>query len=192
MGPDLPGRQYGASWRSRAPFEQWHDASMSKGRSEIYLLRHADAGDPEAWRGPDAERPLSAKGTRQADRLGAFLAGIGFRPDAIVSSPKVRASQTAEIVAQALGASVALDDRLAEGFGLADLGAMLEERSGPGRIVLVGHDPDFSATLGELVRTKAIPMPKGALARVDVDGPPRAGAGVLRWLLPPEALKPSA
>lgn len=164
---------------------------MGKGRLEIYLLRHADAGDPGAWRGPDAERPLSAKGNRQADRLAAFLAGIAFKPDAIISSPKVRASQTAEIVAQGLGMSVALDDRLAEGFGLADIGALLEEGSGPGRILLVGHDPDLSDILCQLLRTKTVPMPKGALARVDIDGPPRAGAGVLRWLLPPDALKPS-
>ena len=66
---------------------------------ELYLLRHADAGDPMAWQGPDAARPLSGKGERQADRLGRFLAGIGFTPDAIITSPKVRAAQTAEGVA---------------------------------------------------------------------------------------------
>jgi phosphohistidine phosphatase len=163
---------------------------MGKSRFEIYLLRHADAGDPAAWGRPDAERPLSAKGTRQAERLGKFLAGIGFRPDAIVSSPKVRARQTADIVAAALRVSVALDDRLAEGFDLADLRAMIA-KSESSRTVLVGHDPDFSGLLAELLGTHAVPLPKGALARVDLDAPPARNGGTLRWLIPPDALKPA-
>ena len=48
----------------------------------LHLLRHADAGDPEAWTGPDAARPLSDKGRAQAERLGAFLAEHGFKTDA--------------------------------------------------------------------------------------------------------------
>jgi len=163
---------------------------MGKARFEIYLLRHADAGDPAAWRGPDAERPLSSKGTRQAERLGKFLAGIGFRPDRIMSSPKVRARQTADIVASALRASVTLDDRLAEGFDMADLGAVIAE-SESSRTVLVGHDPDFSGLLMELIGSKAVPMPKGALARVDLDAAPARNGGTLRWLIPPDALKPA-
>ena len=70
-----------------------------RGSRHLHLLRHADAGDPEAWRGDDAARPLSPKGEAQAERLGAFLAGAGFRTDAVISSPKVRARRTAEIVA---------------------------------------------------------------------------------------------
>ena len=163
---------------------------MGKSRLEIYLLRHADAGDPAAWRGPDSERPLSSKGTRQAERLGKFLAGIGFSPDRIVSSPKVRARQTADIVASALRASVTLDDRLAEGFDLADLRAVIAA-SESSRTVFVGHDPDFSGLLAELLGTTAVPMPKGALARVDFDAPPARDGGTLRWLLSPDALKPA-
>ena len=111
---------------------------------ELYLLRHADAGDPMAWQGPDAARPLSGKGERQADRLGRFLAGIGFTPDAIITSPKVRAAQTAEGVADHLGVPVTIDDRLAEGVDLAALEAVLRAAGDPARPVLVGHDPDFS------------------------------------------------
>ena len=63
----------------------------------LHLLRHADAGDPEAWTGPDAVRPLSDKGRKQSKRLGDHLASIGFTADAIITSPKIRAEQTAEI-----------------------------------------------------------------------------------------------
>ena len=92
---------------------------------ELYFLRHADAGDPMAWTGDDAERPLSDKGRKQADRLGRFLAGLGFAPDAIITSPKVRAAQTAEIVAEHLDVTVAVDDRLAGGLDPGTLDGLL-------------------------------------------------------------------
>ncbi|MEA2621813.1 MAG: phosphohistidine phosphatase [Chloroflexota bacterium] len=156
----------------------------------LHLLRHADAGDPEAWRGPDEARPLSDKGRAQGERLGAFLASVGFRPDAIVSSPKVRAAQTAEIVAGALGTSVSIDERLAGGFGPESLGELLRNL-GVRRPVLVGHDPDFSELLTDLVGGSRLEMKKGALCRIDLELPPSTGDGVLRWLVPPDLLDPS-
>ena len=80
---------------------------------ELHLLRHADAGDPAAWAGDDADRPLSPKGERQAERLATFLADRGFAPDAIISSPLARARRTAEIVGGRLGIDVVIDERLA-------------------------------------------------------------------------------
>ena len=65
----------------------------------VHLLRHAHAGDAFAWSGADELRPLTRKGRRQSERLGAFLEAHAVRPDVIVSSPLVRAQQTAEIVA---------------------------------------------------------------------------------------------
>ena len=67
----------------------------------LHLLRHAHAGDPERWHGDDAERPLSEKGRRQSERLGRLLAGVDEAPDLFISSPKVRARETAELVAAA-------------------------------------------------------------------------------------------
>jgi phosphohistidine phosphatase len=156
---------------------------------ELALLRHADAGDPYAWQGDDAARPLSKKGRRQAERLGSFLASAGYAPDVIITSPKIRARETAELVGEPLGATIAIDDRLASGFGIDELEAVLSDAGEPGRAVVVGHDPDFSALLAELCGTD-IPLRKGALARVDLDGVV-AGAGILRWLIPPDVLKPS-
>lgn len=157
---------------------------------QLHLLRHAHAGDSAEWSGPDAARPLSGKGRRQAERLGAFLASVGFRPDAIVTSPKLRAAQTADVVATALGLTVQTDNRLAIGFGLAELRALLDELDAA-RPVLVGHDPDFSDLLSTLCGTSSVPMKKGALARIDMRPPVGAGAGTLRWLIPPDLLDPS-
>ena len=61
----------------------------------VHLLRHAHAGDPERWTGDDSLRPLSEKGRRQAERLGRLLAGHDEAPDLFITSPRVRAAQTA-------------------------------------------------------------------------------------------------
>jgi len=156
----------------------------------LHLLRHAHAGDPTAWTGPDEVRPLSDKGRGQADRLGRFLARIEFRPDIIVTSPKLRASETADIVAGHLDMTPTVDDRLAGGVDAAAVDDLLESLGHPERPVLVGHDPDFSELLASLCDADGVSMRKGAFARIEADWPLRAGGGQLRWLLPPDLLKP--
>lgn len=157
---------------------------------ELYLLRHAHAGDPEAWDGPDDRRPLSDKGEKQAERLGRFLAGIGFTPDAIITSPKARAAQTAALVAAQLGTPVTEDARLGGELTISGVEAILRDAGDPGRAVLVGHDPDFSELVATLSGAPEVPMKKGALARIDLPRPLEPGGGILRWLVPPDLLKP--
>jgi phosphohistidine phosphatase len=157
---------------------------------ELYLVRHAHAGDPGAWDGPDERRPLSDKGEKQSDRLGRFLAGIGFVADAIITSPKVRAAQTARIVAAQLGVSVGEDDRLGGEVGIGTLESILRDAGNPGRAIIVGHDPDFTDLVALLCGAARVPMKKGALARIDAERPLQPGGGTLRWLVPPDLLKP--
>ncbi len=156
---------------------------------ELHLLRHADAGDPMAWKGLDADRPLSGKGEKQAERLGRFLKDVGFRPDAIITSPNVRAAQTADIVARHLAIPVTTDDRLAGAIDLAGVEAILRHAGDPTRPVLVGHDPDFSDILEELTGLSGLTMKKGAFVRIDTERLEPA-AGTLRLLVPPDLLKP--
>jgi phosphohistidine phosphatase len=158
---------------------------------ELYLLRHADAGDPEAWKGDDAERPLTGKGRKQARRVGRWLADLGRRPDAILTSPKARALQTATIVAAGFAQKARVDARLAGPLDEGALAAILTDarhRTGDGkRILLVGHDPDFSAMASSLAGGP-IALKKGALARIDLDGSTGPATGSLRWLIPAEAI----
>jgi len=155
----------------------------------LHLIRHAHAGDPEAWDGPDAARPLSEKGRSQAERLGRYLADIGFRTEAILTSPKLRALQTAEIVAAHLGVDVVEDHRLAGALDLDTVAAILKDADDTERPVLVGHDPDFSELVSILSDSANTPMRKGALARIEIEGPLEPGAGTLRWMIPPDALR---
>ena len=159
---------------------------------ELHLLRHAHAGDPMTWDGPDERRPLSDKGEKQADRLGRFLAGVGFTTDAVITSPKLRAAQTAEIVARHLLVPVVVDARLAGGFDFAMVEAMLRDAGDPIRPVLVGHDPDFTDLVEILTGSAAVTMKKGAMIRIDIERPLAAGAGSLAWLVTPDLLKPRA
>jgi phosphohistidine phosphatase len=156
---------------------------------ELGLLRHAHAGDPATWEGPDDVRPLSEKGRQQADRLGRLLAAAGFVPDAMLTSPRLRAVQTAELVADHLGVRVRIVPGLAGFLDLDTLEALLDEAGAPSRPVLVGHDPDFSDLLASLTGSPAIRLRKGAFALVEVGRPLAAGAAELRWLIPPDLLR---
>ena len=155
---------------------------------QLCLLRHADAGDPEAWTGDDADRPLSDKGRAQAERLATFLHGARYAADAVISSPKVRARQTAEIVADGLGAQVRVDDRLGGPLDAETLEGILDDAGSLERVVLSGHDPDLSELLNGLTGSTGLTMKKGAFARLDVRGKVADRRGSLRWLVTPDLL----
>lgn len=163
------------------------DRLANDGTVRVHLLRHAHAGDSAAWEGDDDLRPLTEKGRQQCRRLGEFLEAHGVRPDVIVTSPLVRAQQTADLVAAHLNMTVRSDARLGGGFGQRDLWSLLDE-TGAREIMLVGHDPDFSSLLGYLIDAAGISMKKGALATVDIETKLGDGEGELRWLVPPDLL----
>lgn len=164
---------------------------MARDRINLHLLRHAHAGDPDGWTGDDAARPLSKKGRRQSEQLGVHLVAIAFQTDAIVSSPKLRARETAEIVAAALGVEVRLEERLAGGVGVEDLEQILKAAGNPDRPVLVGHDPDFSSLLVDLSGGGRLGLPKAGMACLQLSRPVEYGQATLRWLLTPEVVPDS-
>ncbi len=137
----------------------------------MILVRHADAGDPSAWPGPDNQRPLSPRGVEQAAAIGAHLLANGPRPDRIRSSPRLRAVQTAEIIAAAIRLPVALEDWLAEPFDADQLLARLRAGTPSGRRpwweLVVGHDPDCSTVLSQLTG-RSLTMRKAGLAAIQL------------------------
>jgi phosphohistidine phosphatase len=123
----------------------------------LWLLRHADAADGV----PDDERPLTELGVRQARDAGLALERIGEPIGLCLSSPKLRAVQTAELACEPLGVQVTIEPRLSgEPFDVADLTAGLDD------VMLVGHDPSFTLTLHELTGAQAR-MSKGGLAAIN-------------------------
>jgi phosphohistidine phosphatase len=123
----------------------------------IWLLRHGDAEEGS----PDSERRLTAKGEQQSRAAGAALAKLGVPLDICLSSPKVRAAQTARLACEPLGIEVKLESRLAGGaFDAESLAA------GLGDVLLVGHDPDFTQVVRDLTGARA-QLKKGGLAGID-------------------------
>jgi phosphohistidine phosphatase len=158
---------------------------------EIYFLRHGDAGSRESWKGSDASRPLSDEGAARMEREASTLALLRLPLDLIISSPLVRAQQTAEIVARRLNLIDALaeDERLAPGFGAAELGSIMREHRALTALMLVGHEPDFSTVIAACIGGGHVECKKGGLARVDFQDPSSL-SGLLVWLLPPRVLTP--
>ena len=124
----------------------------------IYLLRHGEAEDGD---GDDAARRLTEKGERQARAAGRALAELGAGIEACLASPKVRALETARLACEPRGIEVEATEALRGGpFGALDLAA------GRGEVLLVGHEPDFSAEVGRLTGAN-VAMKKGGVAVVD-------------------------
>ena len=124
----------------------------------LLLLRHGDAEDGT---GDDDARKLTPKGERQAVAAGEALAALRIEVDACLSSPRVRAAETARLACRALGIDFELTDELRGGpFDGSRLAA------GRGSVLLVGHEPDFSDEIARLTGGKA-KMKKGGLAIVE-------------------------
>ena len=124
----------------------------------LWLLRHGDAADGS----PDAERPLTEKGEKQARAAGAALAALGVSMDACLASPKVRAAETARLACEPLRIEPQLEPKLAGGpFDAEALAAGLGDN-----VLLVGHDPDFSMAVHALTGAQ-VRMKKGGLAGVE-------------------------
>jgi phosphohistidine phosphatase len=156
---------------------------------ELYFLRHADAGVPDDWKGTDFERPLSKEGAARMTEEALAIARLRPTLDAILTSPLVRARQTAEILAKTMRMESVLiaDERLAPGFGVPELKKILAERRSCKGLLLVGHEPDFSRVISAYTGGGRVECKKGSLVRVDLDDP-SSFRGVLVWLLPPKAL----
>jgi phosphohistidine phosphatase len=136
----------------------------------IWLLRHADAEDGS----PDAARELSDKGKRQSRDAGLALKALGIELELCLTSPKVRARDTALLVCEPLGVEVSEDERLAGGpFDPEELAAGFED------VLLVGHDPDFSMAVHDATGAQ-VRMKKGGLAGIE--------KGELKVLLRPAEL----
>jgi phosphohistidine phosphatase len=155
---------------------------------ELYFLRHGIAADVGPAGLGDAGRPLTKEGIEKMQAGARGMRRLGLRLDALLSSPLVRAHETAAIVARELGLELQLAEKLAPGCDMAQLFALLGEYRTAEHVMVVGHEPDFSILIGALTGGSQVLMKKGGLARVDIELLEQ-GSGTLTWLLPPRVLR---
>jgi len=152
----------------------------------IYILRHG-AAEPRGKTTPDAERRLTKEGRREVKAVVQKARAAGAAPALILTSPLVRAVETAQIAQEALQAGqVTETNALLPDSPPQSVWREIRSHAGAGSILLVGHEPQLSRIAAFLLEAPlAIDLKKGALLRLTVQdhhGPPR---GVLKWLLTP-------
>ena len=159
---------------------------------ELYLIRHGVAEEHgDAWP-DDTKRPLTGEGMSRLRKAARGLARIGVSLDVALTSPLVRARQTANIVAAGLSPrpSIVTVDSLAPGGSFVAIVADLEKHARKARIALVGHEPGLGELAARLIGSRhPIEFKKGAVCRIDLDEIPPTGPGHLRWMLTPKILR---
>jgi len=162
------------------------------GPYELYFVRHGLAEERgDAWP-DDTKRPLTDEGMSRLRKAARALARLGVAIDVVLTSPLVRARQTAEIVAAGLDPRPSLVnvDSLAPDGNFTTLVADLEKHARKTRIALVGHEPMLGELAARLIGSRhPIEFKKGAVCRIDLEDLPPAGPADLRWMLTPKILR---
>jgi phosphohistidine phosphatase len=161
----------------------------------LYLMRHGIAVDKDVGTAADdQDRPLTEKGVKRLRRAGRGLSRLDISFDMILTSPVLRARQSADIIARRLG----LESRLEESVELAPASTVERLLSGLAgyrdrqHLLMVGHEPLLSKTLSTLLvggEDLAIEIRKGSLCRIGIDGLPPTRPAILHWLLTPKQLR---
>jgi phosphohistidine phosphatase len=163
------------------------------GRDSMHVLfvRHAAAADAGECSNSDFDRPLTEEGRRRFTAVAQWIAARGKTPDVIVSSPLVRARQTAEILRDITGvehSTLMIDDVAAPGIHprrLAEFLCKLEQDV----VAVVGHQPDMGHCLSKFIGGGHVSFGKGHVACVEFDGEPSSDSGTLCWFVGPRDIE---
>jgi phosphohistidine phosphatase len=157
----------------------------------IYIVRHAIAAERGDEYPDDAVRPLTPDGIDRFRQVARGLAWLDVRVDRILTSPLVRARQTADILADELPGKpqVIETDALVPGATFDELRTHLAEFSRCSSVALVGHEPGLGELAARLLGMRhPLAFKKGGVCRIDIETLPPAGPGELRWFAPPRML----
>jgi len=159
---------------------------------EIYILRHGIAverGTPGYKK--DSDRPLTKEGIEKMHQIAESILAMELKFDLILSSPLVRAEQTARIVADELDEEVTFTDQLSPDGNALELVREINDEK-PQRVLLVGHEPDLSHLISLLVTGNtdaSIELKKGGLCKLTADQLVFSQCATLNWLLTPKQLR---
>lgn len=155
---------------------------------KLYVLRHAIAEDRSPGHS-DSERRLTAPGKVKAGRVLAHARGIGVRPGTVLTSPYVRAFQTAEIAREQLrlSAPAVVTEALVPYVNVFDLWEGIRDHFASGDVMVVGHNPQLSSLVAWLLgsREDALWLKKSGLVALDVGSAGPQPRAMLSWLLTP-------
>lgn len=152
----------------------------------LWLARHGEAVDPDAA-ASDFSRTLTAVGRHKLSELTQFLIVREQPPELILHSPLVRAEQTAQVIAEEIGSDqvkVRVEQALAPGVDIDELLRRVA-RTTAERVLCVGHQPDMSRCLAEMIGGGNIQYSPGTVAGLDFQGPITRHGASLRWLIDP-------
>ena len=134
---------------------------------QLWLLRHGEAEPHDAR--PDADRRLTDRGREQSRVAGCALAALKVHVHLAFTSPKVRARDTAVLACEALGVEPVEHAALSEGFAIDDALELVAAAGPEQRVLVVGHEPDFSQVVYDLTGGR-VDLKKGGIAALRLDG----------------------
>lgn len=161
----------------------------------LVIIRHGPAGNREEWEASgrdDRLRPLTPKGKKEMRQAARGLASLVPALDLLVSSPLVRAVETAEIVASEYECETETQESLAPEHDPAEMLPWFQAQPPSHTVALVGHEPHLSTLVGFLLaerKASFIELKKGGACLLELADPPRAGRGTLQWLLTDRELR---
>ena len=165
---------------------------MTKVSCALYLVRHAIAAERGAEWPDDMKRPLTHKGIARMREVVQGLAALDIEIEVVLTSPLVRAKQTAELLAEGLKPTPTIVGipSLAPGGTPAQVAEDLGKQQKRQSIALVGHEPDLGELAAWLIGARApVLFKKGGVARIDVSSLPPTRPGQLQWLATPRMLR---
>lgn len=156
---------------------------------QLYMLRHGIAEDGLPG-GDDAERALTSEGKKKLRETLKVAARAEARPDLILSSPYVRAVETARIAAEVLGyhSDLLCTEALTPSSDPLPIWEEVRLHREARQLMLVGHEPLLSTAVAHLLRAPSleVDMKKGAIVRIDLEEFGAQPRGVLKWMLVPK------
>ena len=161
---------------------------------DCVLFRHGIAVAREVWDGQEAERPLTPKGAEKTRQAAAGLLRVDITPTHLLSSPFIRALETAKVIRQVfrLRADVQLCDELLPDAPPDKLFTVLSGFPEDACVVCVGHEPHLGEAAGIMLFAKPTPglsLKKAGACCIQFEKSPKAGQGALRWWLTPAQLR---
>ena len=161
---------------------------------DCILLRHGIAVERDEWKGPDADRLLTERGAKRVAQVAAGLSRLDVQPTHVLSSPLIRAIETAKIVHRSLqvNSAVQIVDALLPNASPDRLLSVLHDLPPESCVLCVGHEPHLGMVAAVLLAgrpSQAFPFKKAGACLIELSAPVKPGRGILRWWLPPGQLR---